>query len=1194
MVLFSPLGQRMERFVLTSLCLLVCTPMAMAQSRKRVQGGTLHVVGTRGTSASEALVPKANGSVCLSVSAAAQLQRAGGLNGLSRFCPTDSGSSKPSGGPAGDASRGQTATIEPWPLAENAAASQINTAGFSGFLTAPSYPTFPAPASSVTTVVTLSADFLQHGRKDLITLDSSAKLHLLANQGDGSFALPITSNGRPTGSYYTTYLSAFAYDYDKDGYPDVVARDGTNSRLTFFHNNQDGTFTLAKSIQLPNCYYPAAMLLGDVNQDGIPDITAFVTSYDYSTSATDLQLLVYAGDGSGYFNTTPVETDYVFAGGEVVIPNDGAVLSTNATRPSLYFEALSLNSYGINGATVVALGLNGDGTFAATPYAQQDFPSANTYANTNLGGLSLADLNNDGIPDITMSFMDGNIYTALGASDGSFPTVLNAAAAVFLVTPQSWAVTDIDGDGFPDFVAKEQNSLEVLPGLGTGLFGGAKTYYTASNSNSGTYENSPGSNLVVDDFNADGILDAIYVDGSYSGYQRAIFLQGHGDDTFQAPAALPAYAQLGYAPGYLHAQAVFDSNGDGRADVILQDTYGAGPYPYRTALSDGKGGFKLVQAAAGQYGNYTLESTLASGDFNHDGLKDLVVDVESPVDLYTVNHTLAVLLSKGDGTFADPVFIDMNGTALNFSLTSVSLGDINGDGTLDMVATTTGGYYDAPAIITILGNKDGTFQPAVTQPFGTAYTFAGATLADFNGDGKLDLFLSDDGAAGGTLPSSSIIFGDNSGSFATAHAVSFTSGLSLRKVLVGDLNGDGKPDLALIAAGVQSGYSITATNRGLLVYLNNGDGTFAAADTYEVGSLGGDGLLADVNGDGTLDVVFTTDYSQDVASTSNAGAQLLLGHGDGTFGAPSNLMLPASVSLLASGDLNGTGLLDLVTFSYFVGPTTILRNQSGTTLTLTADEQSITQGSSVTFTATVQPAIRYRPEPTGSVKFLYNGQTLGVAQLQAGSASLAVTSLPIGSDSVTAVYEGDTNYSSTANGATVAIAVAAAPPVPADFVLNAPSGAISIPRGSNASLSFSVLANAGFNGTVAFAAENLPKGMSVNFAPASVRLSPGGTATEELFISTTASNSTAAAAGVFGLPFLGSLLLLGGSRRRLRRAVAILLVSVGSLAALVSLSGCGGSAVSVTATGDYTIVVQATPSVSGVSAKSFNVTVRVD
>lgn len=1151
--------------------------VAGAQSQKRFNGGALHVIAPQSASANQIIAPKADGSGCVSISAAAQLQMADGLNAQSRFCQADPKSTKPRVGAAG---KGPTETIEPWPLDATPESGLVNTAGFSGFLTAPSYPTFPTSGSYVSTLVTLSADFLKHGHQDLVTIDSSAKLHLLANQGDGSFAGPVTSASGAS----VTYLAAFSYDYDKDGYPDVVARDGTNFALSFFHNNHDGTFTLAKSIKLPSCYYPAATLLGDVNNDGIPDLTAFVTAA--SGNATSLQVLVYPGDGSGYFNTTPIETDYSFPGAEVIIPNNGALLSTNLSRPTLYMEALTLGTFGVEGGTIFALPLNGDGTFGQTPYTQQDFPSANPYVNTGEGGLSLADLNKDGIPDITLNFMDGNIYTALGASDGSFPTVVSAVPA-FLVTPQSWALTDIDGDGFPDFVVKDENSFEVLPGLGTGLFGAAKSYYSADNSNSGEF------NLVVSDFNGDGILDAVYVDGANSGYNRAVFLQGHGDGTFQSTVALPAYSQLGYAPGYLQPGAVFDTNGDGRADIIVQDSYGDGPYPYRTALSDGKGGFKLVQAAAGQYGNYTLDTVLAAGDFNHDGLKDLVIDAYTLVNAYTVNHTLAVLLSKGDGTFADPVFLNLNGTILDYSMSSVALGDVNGDGTLDIVATTLGGYYDAPAIITLLGNKDGSFQPAVTQPFGSSYTFAGVSLADFNGDGKLDLFISDDGVLGTTLPSSSIIFGDNSGQFNTSNAINVTNGLSLRKVLVGDLNGDGKPDLALVSAGVRSGYSLTTTNRGLIVYLNNGNGTFTAGNTYETGSLGGDGLLADVNGDGNLDAVFTVDYPQDVASTTSSGAQLLLGKGDGTFGTPTNLTLPPSVSLLAAGDLNGAGVLDLVSFSYTIGPLTILRNQSGSMLALTTDEKSINQGSSVTFTAVVQPAISYRPVPTGNVKFVYDGQTLGVASLQAGAASLAVASLPVGSDTVTAVYEGDSNYSSTSNAATVVVTVTTAPVVPADFVVNVPTGTLSITQGGNASLSFSLLANASFNGTVVFTATNLPKGMSASFTPMSLALTPGGTATAQLAISTMTSNAHVVLAGIFGLPFVGSLFFMAGNRRRLRRALPMLVVSLGAFAGLALLSGCGGSSNGI-ASGDYTIVVQATPSVSSASTKSFNVNVHVD
>ncbi len=1197
MRLLLPPGRHVRNCLLTVLCLLVFAMLGTAQVQRRARGASLHVIGTPKTAAAQTAAKLSGSSSCMSVAQIARQRIAGQLatDAPVELCQGSTSASNSSQSPAGETDPNTAITIEP-SRADQASAAEANVGGFSGFLVAPSYPTQTTVASSVTTVITLSADFMKHGRKDLLTFDTKAQLHLLSHQCEGSFASPVTSSGMSAGATYTSYMSALVDDYDNDGYPDVIARNGTNFRLIFFHNNHDGTFTQAKSIQLPSCYYAGAMLLGDVTNDGVNDLIVFVTSYSYSPAITTMNVLVYAGDGTGDFKTTPIETDYDFPGAEVMIPNRGAVLSSNVGRKSLYIEALSLNDYGINGATVFALGLNGDGTFLPDPYAQQDFVSDNFYVNTNNGGLSMADLNGDGIHDITMNFYDYYIYTALGAADGSFPTVVNGGPK-FAILPQSWEVTDIDGDGYPDFVVKDINTVEVLPGLGTGIFGEASNYYTVANSNSGGTYNSPGFNMVLDDFDGDGHADIVYVDAAYNGYNRAVLLRGRGDASFQGPVALPANNQLGYDPGHLYGDAMFDTNGDGRADIIVQDTSGLGPFPYRTALSDGKGGFTLVKAIDCVHDKYTLNSILASGDFNLDGRKDLVFDALWSAGSYVYDHTLAIALSKGDGTFADPTFIDMSAVTLHSSLRSVAVGDINGDGVADIVAVTTGGYYDAPAIITILGNNDGSFQPAVAQSFGTSYTYAGVALADFNGDGKLDLFISDDGS-GTVTPHSSIIPGDNSGVFNIAKAVTITSGLSIRTALVGDLNGDGKPDLALVSAGVQSGYSVTTANRGLNIYLNKGDGTFTAGNIYENGVLGSKGLLADVNGDGKLDVVYTVDYPWNLPNTSNAGAQLLLGGGDGTFGAPTNLMLPPSVSLLASGDLEGDGALDLMSFSFYVGSVAVLRNVSGSSLNLVADTNSINQGDGVTFTAFVQPTVDHRPTLTGDVKFQLNGQTLGTAPLQAGSASLYVDSLPVGSNTITAVYVGDANYSSNFVGASVTVKVAAAPVVSPDFVLSVPSGGLTIARGSNASLSFSLAANAGFDGTVSLTATNLPAGMSVNFAPSSVTLKPGQTATATIFVSTTTSASSSAklaSVWIVSMPVLGSLFCLAGFRRRSALRAMVLTVLLGTLGTIAMLTSCGGgSAVRTAHTGDYTIVVKATPSVSGIAAKAFNVTVHVD
>lgn len=1069
-----------------------------------------------------------------------------------------------------------------------------NTAGgFSGFLDAASFPTQPTVTSGIDTMVTLSADFMKHGSKDLLTIDSKAQLHLLSNNGDGTFAAPVNSSGSVTGSYYTGYIDAVVHDYDNDGYPDVIARDNSDYRLTFFHNNHDGTFTLAKYITLPSDYSTAALLLGDATGDGVDDLITFIDTYSYSTGNTTTQVQVYAGNSSGDFNTTPIVTTYTFEGAEIVIPNRGALIGTNAGHKALYIEALSLNGQGVNGATVFALGLNGDGTFQGTPYTQQDFISASIYANTNNGGLSVADLNNDGVPDLTVYFGDGYIYTALGASDGSFPAVVTASPA-FSILPETVVESDINGDGYPDLIVKDIDTLEVLPGLGNGSFGKASTYYTVSNSNSGGTSNSPGFNMVYDDFTGDGVPDLLYMDTGSNGYNRAVLMAGQGGGEFQGPVGLPADNQLGYDPGHLYGEAMFDTNGDGRADLITLDTYGLGPYYLRTALSNGKGGFNLITALAATHGSYTVASVMASHDFNGDGLEDLVLEAYTTPAAYTYNFTLAVSLSKGDGTFSEPVFLDTNGVTLTSALSSVAVGDINGDGIPDIVAVTPGGYYATAAMLTFLGKSDGTFQPAMYQTYGHSYAYAGITLADFNGDGKLDLFISDDGTLGSVLPQASIIFGDNSGTFDTTKAVPVVSGLMIRKALVGDLNGDGKPDLVLLSGGQVSGYTITTTDRNVIVYLNNGDGTFTrSTTTYEAGAIGGTGHLADFNGDGKLDLVFAVDYPWDRDTASNAGTQLLLGNGDGTFGTPSNLTLPPSVSFLASGDVDGDGSRDLMSFSYYVGSIAVLRNISGSGLQLTADQSTVNTTQGVNLTATITASVDHRPTPLGTVTFSLAGNTLGTGTLQGGTASLYVSGLPVGSDKITATYSGDTNYSANQIGASTVVTVTSAPVTTPDFSVTVPSGAVTLSSGGTSSTTFSLTANSTYSGLVNLSAANLPKDMTISFSSTSVMLSPNATSTVTATINTNAKTAAIKSDKNFFLAGSCFCLLFCFSRRRRSFRMLHAVFLLGTLTTVFGLAGCASDS-TTTDRGDYTVVVTATPAVTGATTKAFNVTVHVD
>ena len=194
----------------------------------------------------------------------------------------------------------------------------------------------------------------------------------------------------------------------------------------------------------------------------------------------------------------------------------------------------------------------------------------------------------------------------------------------------------------------------------------------------------------------------------------------------------------------------------------------------------------------------------------------------------------------------------------------------------------------------LLGNGDGTFKPAISDVGGAnAYAFA---AADFDGDKKLDLVI----VTSGTLY---VELGLGTGKF--AGEVFETSAASFPgSVVVGDFNGDKKPDLAVTGNGAQPG------NDFIDVLLGNGDGTFQTAVGYPVG-LGTNSLgLADLDGDGKLDLIVT---NAGITAAGGDHVDVLLGNGDGTFQAAAAYGVATSPISLAVGDFNGDGLPDVAT-----------------------------------------------------------------------------------------------------------------------------------------------------------------------------------------------------------------------------------------------------------------------------------------
>jgi hypothetical protein len=305
---------------------------------------------------------------------------------------------------------------------------------------------------------------------------------------------------------------------------------------------------------------------------------------------------------------------------------------------------------------------------------------------------------------------------------------------------------------------------------------------------------------------------------------------------------------------------------------------------------------------------------VAVGDFNNDGLLDFAVGGAT---------TIQVFLGKGDGTFQLPV------TTPTHSVIAMVAGDFNGDGKLDLAVINDNPF---PVLNIFLGKGNGFFTRQAS-PLRMHDSF-NLSAADFNGDGKLDLYVVLGGRGGGCTgqPCFRILIGNGDGGF-IAGGLFGPLPRGSGYPAIADFNGDGKLDLAV--AGINF-YGKDAVN----VFLGDGRGGFANKVPYPVEFAGDSVAAADVNGDGKIDLVtdgvsvllgngdgtfrrgasiasggsgsvnvgdFNGDGKLDVA----AGLNLLLGNGDGTFGKPLTFADMGSGFPISMGGFNANGNLDL-------------------------------------------------------------------------------------------------------------------------------------------------------------------------------------------------------------------------------------------------------------------------------------------
>jgi hypothetical protein len=566
---------------------------------------------------------------------------------------------------------------------------------------------------------------------------------------------------------------------------------------------------------------------------------------------------------------------------------------------------------------------------------------------------------------------------------------------------------------------------------------------------------------------------------------------------------------------------------------------------------------------------------IAAGDFNGDGKPDIAVP-----DYY--GKTVAVYLNRGDGIFGAPVVTTLN---IPNTLGAILVGDINEDGKQDLIVSTVAGSQFA---IPLLGKGDGTFsqQPGIANSFG----FQDAKLADFNGDGHLDLFLGGNGEP-------YLFLGQGDGTFVQQSIPNGSFPGAYYSIAVGDVNGDtlldvigaddgdpgyGGGSIDVFPATAGGGFGsptffqsstisnpqtvdladfnhdgkldlLVSGNGGVFVALGNGDGTFQLQPSQLIlifgmqtasGSDSITGLQLDLNLDGRPDVA---------ALDGTAGIlTLLLNDGTGTF--PNALSSPYIYQLapnsfrVVSADFNGDGLPDFaVSNSAGKFVSVLLSTRSGSTpiISIASSGNAALVGSIVSLQV---KASGTATTPTGAVTFTDGATTIGTQQLDSnGSATITTSSLSTGVHSIVASYAGDSNY--------IPVSSPALSESITDFQLSLAQSSQTVAAGASATYAMTVTPVAGFSGEVTFTCSGLPVLAQCSSAMANATSGPTNTNVVVNTAAATSAQNRLASNSIYYCVLLGAFSICYTSRRRITftGSSAVLLIALAA-----GLSGCGG------------------------------------
>jgi hypothetical protein len=742
----------------------------------------------------------------------------------------------------------------------------------SGNYTAPTTNPNPAVGSRPRSVVLGDVD--GDGDLDIVTANGSGNtVSVRLNNGSGNFTAPALN---PDPAVGTSPFSVALGDVDGDGDLDFLAANSGSTTVSVRLNNGSGNFTApALNPEVAVGTSPQSVALGDVDGDG--DLDLMTANYNVAGTVS-----VRLNDGSGNF-TAPATNPEVSVGSNPT----GVTLGDVDGDGDL--DLLTANNIG--GGTVSVRLNDGSGSFTAPAL------NPNPAVGSNAQAVTVGDVDSDGDLDLLTANTNGTVSVRFNDGTGNYTGITNVGVGM---QPFAVALGDVDGDGDLDMLCANNSSFSVSVRLNQSLLTITALAPTRNQRNAPV-----GSNVAVTFSqtlqNTAATQGAVKVFSQQRGGRMSGNVRG---------AATVSGSTVSFDPtnDFKPGETVYVTTTT-TATGTTGATLARGLVHQFTAATggSGRGNFQPGTSTPVSNGPWSV----AAGDVDGDGDLDYVTANND-------SNSLSVRLNGGDNTGSNTgLFSAGSDLTLSGTLRNLALGDVDGDGDLDVVAT----CYGSSTVSVRLNGGDASGSNAGTFGNGSDLTITGAygiALGDVDGDGDLDLVTANTNGTATIRLNGGDASGSNTGTFAGGSTVGV--GATAYSVALGDVDGDGDLDLLVPSSALDA----------VSVRLNGGNntgsntGTFSGTQNVSTGLDPTGVVVGDVDGDGDLDLLTANAAGNSVSVRLNGGDAS--GSNTGLFGGGSTVAGNGSIFGLALGDVDGDGDLDLVASNQDGGPAMLRLN----------------------------------------------------------------------------------------------------------------------------------------------------------------------------------------------------------------------------------------------------------------------------